>query len=230
MNYIIIVACDVNGGIGKDGKLPWYIPPDMKYFKTVTTEAPENTINAVIMGRKTWESLGKKPLPNRLNIVISATLEDSYIPDADAPIIARSFDHAHTKLKEFSNGSGGICKINNVFVIGGESIYKEALYDYRYTKLYITYIFPNTKVNLLNNIKKDDIITKINDKNVCCLNDLKKALKTPIIINNKEYIKIENNSEKSVIMSVMEFIEQDVLFSNIYKYPLTEFHEKYLEK
>uniref|UniRef100_A0A6C0KV73 dihydrofolate reductase n=1 Tax=viral metagenome TaxID=1070528 RepID=A0A6C0KV73_9ZZZZ len=147
MNYIIIVACDVNGGIGKDGKLPWYIPPDMKYFKTVTTEAPENTINAVIMGRKTWESLGKKTLPNRLNIVISATLEDSYIPDADAPIIARSFDHAHTKLKEFSNGSGGnynssgICKINNVFVIGGESIYKEALYDYRYTKLYITYIY-----------------------------------------------------------------------------------------
>lgn len=97
-------------------------------------------------------------------------------------------------------------------------------------KLYITYIFPNTKVNLLNNIKKGDIITKINDKNVYCLDDLKKVLKNLIIINKKEYIKIENNEEKSVIMSVMDFIEQDILFSQIYKYSLTEFHEKYLKK
>jgi len=97
-------------------------------------------------------------------------------------------------------------------------------------KLYITYIFPNTKVNLLNNIKKGDIITKVNDKNVYCLDDLKKVLKNLIIINKKEYIKMENNEEKSVIMSVMDFIEQDILFSQIYKYPLTEFHEKYLKK
>ena len=106
-------------------------------------------------------------------------------------------------------------------------IYKDEILK---NKLYITYIFPNTKVNILNNIKKDDIVTKINDKNVCCLDDLKKALKSPIIINKKEYIKIENNEEKSVIMTVMEFIEQDILFSQIYKYPLSEYHEKYLKK
>jgi len=106
-------------------------------------------------------------------------------------------------------------------------IYKDEILK---NKLYITYIFPNTKVNILNNIRKDDIITKINDKNVCCLDDLKKALKKPIIINKKEYIKIENNEEKSVIMSITDFIEQDILFSQIYKYPLTEFHEKYLKK
>lgn len=106
-------------------------------------------------------------------------------------------------------------------------IYKDEILK---NKLYITYIFPNTKVNILNNIKKDDIVTKINNKNVCCLDDLKKALKSPIIINKKEYIKIENNEEKSVIMTVMEFIEQDILFSQIYKYPLSEYHEKYLKK
>jgi S1-C subfamily serine protease len=106
-------------------------------------------------------------------------------------------------------------------------IYKDEVLK---NKLYITYIFPNTKVNILNNISSNDIITKVNDKNVCCLDDLKKALKSPIIINKKEYIKIENNEEKSVIMSIMEFIEQDILFSQIYKYPLNEFHEKYLKK
>ena len=105
-------------------------------------------------------------------------------------------------------------------------IYKD---EFLKDKLYITYIFPNTKVNILNNIRKDDIITKINDKNVYCLDDLQKALKKPIIINKKEYIKIENNEKKTLIMSVMDLIEQDILFSQIYKYPLTEFHEKYLK-
>jgi len=130
MDHIIIVACDQNGGIGKNNKIPWYIPPDLKYFKAITTSAPEGMINAVIMGRKTWESIGSKPLPNRINVIISNTLSEN---EKDI-IIAKSFDHAHLRLQNFNN-------INKIFVIGGESIYKSAIYDLRYTKLYLTYIY-----------------------------------------------------------------------------------------
>jgi len=69
----IIVAATTANGIGKNGRLPWCIHEDMKYFMRVTQNAPEGTQNAVIMGRKTWESIPAKyrPLSERLNIVIS---------------------------------------------------------------------------------------------------------------------------------------------------------------
>lgn len=69
----IIVAATTVNGIGKNGRLPWHIREDMRFFAHVTQNAPEGTQNAVIMGRKTWESIPAKnrPLSKRLNIVIS---------------------------------------------------------------------------------------------------------------------------------------------------------------
>ena len=67
-NINIIVAMANNGVIGLDGKLPWHIPMDLVYFKTQTIG------HSVIMGRKTFESIGK-PLPNRRNIIITRNLE-----------------------------------------------------------------------------------------------------------------------------------------------------------
>ena len=64
MNIELIWAQDENGGIGKNGKLPWHISEDLQNFKKITAGFP------IIMGRKTWESLPKKPLPERRNIVI----------------------------------------------------------------------------------------------------------------------------------------------------------------
>ena len=61
----LIVAVAENGVIGRDGKLPWRIPEDMKWFKARTEGRP------MIMGRKTWESFPKRPLPGRTNIVIT---------------------------------------------------------------------------------------------------------------------------------------------------------------
>ena len=105
----IIVAMDNNRVIGKDGKIPWYIPEDMAMFKATTTG------HTVIMGRKTWESLPatKRPLPDRDNIVI--TRNKSY--EAPGAKVAHSLKEAlklcdHTKY---------------TFVIGGAEIYKEAL-------------------------------------------------------------------------------------------------------
>ena len=61
----LVVAVSRNGVIGRDGELPWHLSSDLKLFKAITLGKP------IIMGRKTWESLPRKPLPGRLNIVIS---------------------------------------------------------------------------------------------------------------------------------------------------------------
>lgn len=69
----LIVAATKSNGIGQNGQLPWRLPKEMKYFARITSHAPENAQNAVVMGRNTWESIPNKfrPLPNRLNVVIS---------------------------------------------------------------------------------------------------------------------------------------------------------------
>lgn len=77
----VIVATTSRGGIGKDGALPWTLPEDMAHFKKVTTALPPGVVdrsNAVIMGRKTWESIPEKfrPLPGRINVVLTKACED----------------------------------------------------------------------------------------------------------------------------------------------------------
>ena len=69
----IIIAATKANGIGVNNNLPWRIPKEMKYFAQVTSNAADGQQNAVIMGRKTWESIPKKhrPLSNRFNIVLS---------------------------------------------------------------------------------------------------------------------------------------------------------------
>ena len=112
----IIVAAGENGVIGKGGKIPWRLPADMTRFKSVTMGHP------VIMGRKTYESIGK-PLPGRRNIVI--TRQDDY--RAEGSEVARSLGDA---LKIAGDGE--------VFVIGGAEIYREALPLAK--KLYLTQV------------------------------------------------------------------------------------------
>jgi dihydrofolate reductase len=63
-----VAAMAQNRVIGKDGSMPWHVPADLKFFKQLTSGHP------ILMGRKTWESLGR-PLPNRRNLVLSRTLE-----------------------------------------------------------------------------------------------------------------------------------------------------------
>lgn len=100
----LIVAIDKNRAIGKDGVMPWHIPADLKYFKRVTLGCP------VIMGRITWESLHVKPLPGRLNIVITNG-------NIDLPEGVFKADSAEKALELCPEGS-------TPFVIGGASIYR----------------------------------------------------------------------------------------------------------
>lgn len=66
--FDLVVARSLNFGIGLNGKLPWHLPSDLKMFKKITCSGTNK--NAVIMGRKTYDSIGK-PLPNRLNVIVS---------------------------------------------------------------------------------------------------------------------------------------------------------------
>jgi dihydrofolate reductase len=132
--YAIIVACTENGGIGKNGKIPWKISEDMQYFQTITTAVSDNKrINAVIMGRKTWESLQNGPLIGRINIIISNTLKNVEVNGA---IVMKSLSEAHARLRENQF-------VGTIFVIGGERLYNEAIKDYHYTKIYLTNIYKN---------------------------------------------------------------------------------------
>ena len=73
MNFKLIVAVDKNNGIGKNNKIPWYFSEDLKYFAKMTKGGGNN---AIIMGRKTYESIGNYPLPKRTNIIISSSYKN----------------------------------------------------------------------------------------------------------------------------------------------------------
>lgn len=118
--YQVVVAATCDMGIGKDGKLPWKLPSDLKFFKelTMTTSDPEKK-NAVIMGRKTWESIPPqfRPLPGRLNVIL--TRSGSFdIATAENVIICGSIPSA---LKLLAESPYNIL-IEKVFMIGGGQI------------------------------------------------------------------------------------------------------------
>nr|KJB58224.1 hypothetical protein B456_009G199800 [Gossypium raimondii] len=124
-NYRVVVAATREMGIGKDGKLPWRLPSDLKFFKelTVTTSDPEKK-NAVVMGRKTWESipLEFRPLPGRLNVVLTRS-QSSDITTGENVVICGSTPSAFELLAE-----DPYCfSIEKVFVIGGGQIFRETL-------------------------------------------------------------------------------------------------------
>lgn len=104
----IIVAAGENNVIGRDNKLPWRMPADTKYFKSTTKG------NVVVMGRKTFESLGK-PLPDRVNIVISRRKDFN----AEGIIVAESLTEALKKAGEHAG--------KDIFIIGGGEIYRQSL-------------------------------------------------------------------------------------------------------
>ena len=103
----IIAAIGKNNELGKDNQLLWHLPEDLKYFKKMTLEHP------IIMGRKTYESIGK-PLPNRTNIVVSR--KENWFEEGIliVPSIKDAIKHAK--------------KINEqIFIIGGGNIYEQTI-------------------------------------------------------------------------------------------------------
>jgi len=155
MTINMIVAVDEKGGIGKNNTLPWHLPDDLKRFAKLTKG---NGNNAIIMGRKTYESIGK-PLPGRVNIVMSQTITPHTMDD-DTNTITDNTSNSTSNSNSISTSNSiskfyvfpskddviEFCKKQNfdmIWVIGGSSIYKEFINDI--TELYLTEIHSDFK-------------------------------------------------------------------------------------
>ncbi|EIW86745.1 hypothetical protein CONPUDRAFT_95552 [Coniophora puteana RWD-64-598 SS2] len=124
-NLTLIVAATKTNGIGKNGNLPWRLPKEMKYFARVTSGAPEGFSNMVIMGRNTWESIPAqfRPLPKRLNVVISRNSAYELFPETKQTEEA----HLYPNLLSALNFAPKDRQIHRKFIIGGNSLYAETL-------------------------------------------------------------------------------------------------------
>jgi dihydrofolate reductase len=106
MKLILIAALNKNRVIGRDGKIPWHIPEDLQRFKRITSN------HTILMGRKTFESIGK-PLPNRRNVIIS-----------------RNKNHVAESMEVFPTVASALSALENeekVFVIGGGEIFLQTI-------------------------------------------------------------------------------------------------------
>ena len=152
MKIAIVVAYDKNRGVGTGGDLPWgrSLPADLAHFKELTTGG------AVVMGRKTYESIGGRPLPNRKNIVLSTD-------EVVGAIGAKNFAQALQLASEEPN--------QDIFVIGGERVFAEALpevdtiyateVDYSFSNADV--FFPQINVNQWEEISRTS--QKANEQN-----------------------------------------------------------------
>jgi dihydrofolate reductase len=134
---IIVGAHSSNRAIGAMGKIPWKCRTDMKFFKETTSFVKNSSkMNAVIMGRKTFESL-PAPLPNRLNVVLKGTVGSLLIPplnkSSDSVVFSNNFDKVVSQLEDDPN-------IETIFVIGGEMVYRDALNHPKCETIYLNLV------------------------------------------------------------------------------------------
>ena len=124
MKVALIVAMDVERGIGRDNDLMWHLPDDMRFFKEQTSG------HIVVMGRKNWESIPEKfrPLPNRENAVLTRNQDFS----ADGCVVFHSLDQCFSFYQAEQT--------RTIFIIGGGEIYRAALASELIDEMFITYV------------------------------------------------------------------------------------------
>ncbi|XP_032525298.2 dihydrofolate reductase [Danaus plexippus] len=158
---LIAAACE-NMGIGSNGSLPWRLKKEMEYFTTMTTKVKDaSKINAVIMGRKTWDCIPNKyrPLENRLNIVLTRhvdVIKDKVPKDV---VVVSGLDEAISYIIDRND-------VESTWVIGGSSVYQASMDHPNCGKIYLTEIqktfdcdtfFPNINRQRFHLIDEDDI-------------------------------------------------------------------------
>jgi dihydrofolate reductase/thymidylate synthase len=209
MDFNIIMACDEKYGIGNNStessilSIPWKLEKDMKFFKTMTTSIDTDDIgtdnmgridkilcrrkyiNAVIMGRKTADTL-LSPLPNRLNVVISSNPD--YRSDEDF-IVYGSLDSALNSLAKISD-------VRKVFVIGGAQLYEEALMHERCRTIYCSHINKDYHCDVMLTRKCINKLKHINVIDTWKENDSCKYTNTPIIITTNVHKKYNSDEAK----------------------------------
>ena len=138
MELIIIAAIAENHVIGNNNQLIWHLPADLKRFKKTTLGFP------IIMGRKTFESLGSKPLPKRQNIVISS---QNLTHESNSVLFVKNLSEAISKAKNFTT--------EKAFILGGGQIFEQAIeiaYKLDITKVHHSFegdaFFPEIDTNI----------------------------------------------------------------------------------
>ena len=163
MNFSIIVGANNNNGIGLNGDLLYKSKTDMDFFKEITTTVHNSkNKNAVIMGRKTWESIPVKfrPLPDRLNVILTENNSQNLKNLENENIII--MNNLPSSLEKLSK----IDYIENIFIIGGERLYKEAINNKYCQYIYFT--------NFNRNDLADTYFPIINSKNFELISECKK--------------------------------------------------------
>ncbi len=152
----VILAMDNKNWIWKNNDLAWKLSADLKYFKEITTKTEDLwKLNAVIMWRKTWDSIPSKykPLPNRVNCVISKKLQiESTSSNIDDFVLHfNSLDHALEELEKKEN-------IENIFIIGWSSVYNIALVHPMLDKIYLTEVDSDFDCDRFVEFDRDNLI------------------------------------------------------------------------
>ena len=130
MKYNIIVAHDLDNGIGKNNNLPWDFVEDLRRFSKLTRG---NGNNAIIMGKNTWKSLPRKPLPKRDNLILSTSVQLNVNNQKNECV--KTF----TNIKMIDE----FCEKQNydeVWIIGGSQIYEQFINHHKVKQIYVTLI------------------------------------------------------------------------------------------
>lgn len=143
----IIAACERNNGIGYNNKIPWYYKYDMMFFKKMTLN------KNILMGKNTWLSIPNPPLCQRTNIVLT-TKKDIVFPD---------------NVMVYDNFDEVIKTYDDIWVIGGENVYRKALQHKNFKTLYLTRIMKEYKCDkffpIIPNYLKKKTINRIIENN-----------------------------------------------------------------
>ncbi|WP_296244340.1 MULTISPECIES: dihydrofolate reductase [unclassified Psychrobacter] len=122
-----IVAISRNRCIGKGNDLPWHISADLQHFKAMTTKETDSAVKGiVIMGRKTFESMGSKPLPKRVSFIITTQLdyaEKSSLVGSEKAYVMHNLEDALTQAASLAHSTS----LDTIWVIGGERVFSEAM-------------------------------------------------------------------------------------------------------
>ncbi|XP_052864962.1 dihydrofolate reductase [Anopheles cruzii] len=171
MKFNCIVAVCENRGIGINGDLPWKLKHELRYFSRMTKKVLDSSKrNAVIMGRKTYFGVPetKRPLSDRLNIVLTRNPADHMFPPE--VIVCGSLQEAIRKLDSTDHGAN----IENVWIVGGSSVYKEAMESDRCHRVYLTEIkqsfecdayFPTLPESYLSVANEADVPDEVQEEN-----------------------------------------------------------------
>lgn len=161
MKWSAVLAVDAQGGIGKDGGIPWHLPADLKHFKEITEHS------VVIMGRKTWESLPDvaKPLPNRINIIVTSRARQDVVGDRGdgrfeqvhtAPSLDTAMNLGASLLTAAGPRTGEEEERQTTkkeeeegFIIGGASLYKEFFHHPNCFAIHLTKVYENFQCDVV---------------------------------------------------------------------------------